>query len=103
MYQKHRAWCPTLWISLAPPTKRVPHPFAFCAKGWEARTSTTRVLDLRVRGSHPCKERKDGAPSVVVVWRKMAEFTSCVTESQVKPSGSPRLMKIGRASCRERV
>ena len=51
-------------------TRRVPHPFAICAKGWAARTSTQKAKKrAKFRDSHPCKERKDGAPSVVVISR----------------------------------
>jgi hypothetical protein len=49
----------------------VPRPFAYSAKGWEAQTwfcnFRIQSLNIRDRCSHPCKERKDGAPSVVVV------------------------------------
>ena len=37
-----------------PPPRRVPHPFAFCAKGWAARTWNTSI-DFKTR---PCTKRE---------------------------------------------
>ena len=51
----------------------MPHPFAFSAKGWEAQTrrAEREEQNVSVRDSHPCKVRKDGAPSVVVIPRNL--------------------------------
>jgi hypothetical protein len=57
----------TSFYSSVSAIERVGHPphgsCAFCQ-------SLPTALDLRVRGAHPCKVRKDGAPSVVVMSAK---------------------------------
>lgn len=51
--------------------KGVPHPFALSAKGCAPKISVVKLTrNSGVRCSHPCQERKDGAPSVVVMSRE---------------------------------
>jgi hypothetical protein len=56
-----------IWSLLTVFMGRVPHPFAFCAKGWAARTSIFNPKTWTYRSEVPTladKTRKDGAPSV---------------------------------------
>ena len=52
-------------------TEGAPSLRALC-EGWAAPSLDLRARSptVQVRGSHPCKERKDGAPSVVVKSKK---------------------------------
>jgi len=65
---------PTLlaFLLLALFGQRVPHPFAFFAKGWAAPSSIYKLGPKRYRFEIPtlAKERKGGAPSEVVNSRK---------------------------------
>jgi hypothetical protein len=60
-----------LVIFLTSSRMRVPHPSAFFALGWEGKVvdasgprsrQVSKFQQALVRSSHPCKERKDGAP-----------------------------------------
>jgi len=47
------------------------------------RREHQRDSDSRVRGTHPCKERKDGAPSMVAVPADQSLATSLPFDSVV--------------------
>lgn len=54
------------WVQISKPMRSGPwFPPLQRAQGWATHEFQSQCV--RVRGSHPCKERKDGAPSVVVI------------------------------------
>jgi hypothetical protein len=79
--------------SLAPPRQGVPHPFAFCEKGWEAECSDggTRCREsanCRIPSNTPPKRSLDGAPSKV---RKNDRLGHPPRNTQLEIFSLPRL------------
>ena len=59
----------------------MPRPLHLVRKGGRCPRQFFQGQEILVRASHPCKERKDGAPSVVANWAKTRVGTAAMEGS----------------------